>query len=112
MHTTATQQKERRNTTKNAKTRDVACETYDLVVMQVLRAAYASGIRTHAELAGLHGQRAISLAEVGRPLAAFFDNLTSVKVCTAICLHACLLLSACLFANLRLCLSASDCLHG
>ncbi len=89
MHTTATQQRERANTAKNAKKKYVACETYDLVVMQVLSAAYASGTCTHAELAGLHGQRAISLAAAGRPLAAFFDNLTSVKVCTA-CLSVCL----------------------
>ena len=70
--------------------KDVACETHDLVVMQVLSAAYAFGIRTHAELAGLHEQRAISLAWAGLPLAAFMDNLTSVKVCTAICLSVCL----------------------
>ena len=96
---------------KSAKKNYVAGKTHGLVVMQVLSAAYASGNRTQTELAGLHGQRATSLAAAGLPLAAFFDNLTSVKVCTAICLHACLLLSACLPANLRLCFSASDCLH-
>jgi len=46
-----TQQRERTNTRKNAKKEGVACETHDLVVMQVLGAAYAFGTRTHAELA-------------------------------------------------------------
>ena len=59
-------------------------------LLQVLSAAYAVGICEHAELAGLYGQRAISLAAAGLPLAAFCDILTSVKVCTAICLPVCL----------------------
>lgn len=66
--------------------------------MQVLSAAYAFGICKHAELAGLHEQRAISLAAAGLPLAAFSDYLTSVKVRTAICLPA--RLPACLPACL------------
>ena len=72
--------------------------------MQVLSAAYAFGICKHAELAGLHEQRAISLAAAGLPLAAFSDYLTSVKVRTAICLPACL--PARLPARLSVCLSA------
>ncbi len=66
-------------------------------LLQVLSAAYAFGICQHAELAGLHGQRAISLAATGLPVAAFLENLTSVKVCTvcpsvrpSVCLPACL----------------------
>ncbi|KAL0017866.1 hypothetical protein WJX77_006536 [Trebouxia sp. C0004] len=50
------------------------------LLTQVLSAAYAFGICTYAELAGLHEQRAISLAAAGLPLAAFMDNLTSVKL--------------------------------
>jgi hypothetical protein len=77
--------------------------------MQVLSAAYAFGICKHAELAGLHEQRAISLAAAGLPLAAFSDYLTSVKVRTAICLPACLparppaFLSVCLSVCLSAC---------
>ncbi len=77
--------------------------------MQVLGAAYALGICKNAELAGLHGQRAISLAAAERPLAAFLDNLTSVKVmllCLSVWLSICL--PACLSICLSICLPHSD----
>lgn len=72
----------------------------------MLDAAYAFGICENAELAGLHGQRAISLAAAERPLAAFHDNLTSIKVmllCLAVWLSMCLpvYMSVCLSATLR-----------
>ena len=74
-------------------------------LLQVLSAAYAFGICQHAELAGLHEQRATSLAAAGLPLAAFYKNLTSVEVCTAIFLPACLP-ACCLSVCLCVCLSA------
>ena len=70
----------------------------------MLDAAYAFGICKNAELAGLHGQRAISLAAAERPLAAFHDNLTSVKVmllCLSVWLSICL--PACLYVRLSVC---------
>ena len=64
----------------------VACETHDTVDMLFAGAecSLCFGICEHAELAGLYGQRAISLAAAGLPLAAFLDNLTSVKVCQSL----------------------------
>ena len=75
----------------------------------MLDAAYAFGICKNAELAGLHGQRAISLAAAERPLAAFHDNLTSVKVmllCLSVWLSICL--PACLSICPSVCLPHPD----